>query len=110
MPLRISAFLADSDSVTAPKAEDSSAVEVTPICTAARNRFGSASSRATAWPRRPDSAIALDLALAQRHQRDLGGHEQPLDQDQRQHDADVEHGAVHRVPQFDVAWLAPDLR
>ena len=50
--------LASSDRVTAPNALDSRAVVVTPICTAARNRFGSLTSRATIAPRRPDSARA----------------------------------------------------
>ena len=51
-------FLAVSESVTAPNALDSKAVEVTPIWTAARNRFGSLVSLATAAPRRPVSARA----------------------------------------------------
>ncbi len=55
-PCRIRNFFASSDSVTAPNALDSSAVDVTPICTAARKRFGSPTSLATAAPRRPVSA------------------------------------------------------
>ncbi len=47
-----------SEIVTAPKALESRAVEVTPIWTAPRNRFGSAVSFATTAPRRPDSASA----------------------------------------------------
>src|SRR3954447_10634440 len=45
----------DSDRVTAPKALDSSAVVVTPICTAERKRLGFSTSRATFCPRRPRS-------------------------------------------------------
>ena len=42
----------------APNAADMKPARVTPIWTAARNRFGSACSAATRWPRRPrwDSA------------------------------------------------------
>ena len=69
--------LASSDSVTAPNALDSSAVEVTPIWTAARKRFGSLISLATAAPRRPGLGQRAHLALAQRDQGDLGRDEEP---------------------------------
>src|SRR6476661_5420243 len=42
-------------SVSAPKADAERVASVTPICTVARNRLGSASSRANAAPRRPCS-------------------------------------------------------
>src|SRR5688500_18806231 len=53
-------FATSADSVTAPNADDSSAVSVTPIWTAASQRVGLAARRATAAPRRPprsDSAL-----------------------------------------------------
>ncbi len=58
MPASRNPLVASLDSVTAPNAEDSNAVTVTPICTEARKRLGLATSRATAAPRRPAVANA----------------------------------------------------
>src|SRR5687767_6027637 len=51
---RVSSHRANgADNVLAPKAAEKKPAKVTPTWTAARNRFGSLSSRWTAFPRRP---------------------------------------------------------
>ena len=85
-----------SDSVLAPKAAEKKPAKVTPTCTAARKRLGSLSSFCTAWPRRPVSAIAADLRLAQRDQRDLRAGEDAADQDEDDDHDDAEPDVAHR--------------
>ena len=63
----------------APKPADTKPARVTPTCTAARNRFGSAVRARQPTPPSTGLREPLDLALAQRHQRDLRSGEEPPD-------------------------------
>ena len=84
------------DSVLAPKAAEKKPAKVTPTWTAARKRLGSLSRRWTACPRRPLSAIAADLGLAEGDQRDLRAGEDAADQDEDDDHDDAEPDVAHR--------------